>query len=132
MNKYVHGYSEYESNRLHDQADSLADLLHHDSIWEKNSLILEAACGIGAQTKIIAPKNINSKFISIDISNKSLEQAKNVVDKNGITNVEFQKADIFSLPYEDEHFDHIFFSYLLEHLPNPKWLDGFIKKHLQQ
>ena len=32
MNKYVHGYSDYEANRLHDQADSLADLLHYDSV----------------------------------------------------------------------------------------------------
>ena len=54
MNKYVHGYSDYEANRLHDQADSLADLLHYDSVWEKGSIILEAGCGIGAQTKIIA------------------------------------------------------------------------------
>ena len=125
MNKYVHGYSKYESNRLHDQADSLADLLHHDSIWEENSLILEAACGIGAQTKIIAPKNINSKFISIDISIKSLEEARNILTRNGIDNVEFQKADIFNLPYEDDYFDHIFFSYLLEHIPNP--VDALIK-----
>jgi SAM-dependent methyltransferase len=119
MNKYVHGYSAYESNRLHSQADSLADLLHHDSIWKKNSLILEAACGIGAQTKIIAPKNINSKFISIDISIESLEQAKIIADNNKINNVEFEEADIFELPYKDEHFDHIFLSYFLEHIPNP-------------
>ena len=74
MNKYVHGYSDYEANRLHDQADSLADLLHYDSVWEKGSIILEAGCGIGAQTKIVAPKNKNSKFISIDISLESLDK----------------------------------------------------------
>ena len=119
MNKYVHGYSSNESNRLHDQADSLDDLLHHDSIWEKKSLILEAGCCIGAQTKIIAPKNLSSKFISIDISIKSLDQAKAIVNTNKINNVEFQQADIFELPFQDEYFDHIFVSYLLEHIPNP-------------
>ena len=46
MNKYVHGYSDDEANRLHDQADSLADLLHYDSVWEKGSIILEAGCGL--------------------------------------------------------------------------------------
>ena len=106
MNKYVHGYSPDESNRLHDQADSLDDLLHHDSIWDKNSLILEAGCGIGAQTKIIAPKNLSSKFISIDISLKSLDQAKAIANTNKINNVEFQQADIFELPFQDEYFDH--------------------------
>jgi cyclopropane fatty-acyl-phospholipid synthase-like methyltransferase len=56
MNKYVHGYSDDEANRLHDQADSLADLLHYDSVWDEGSIILEAGCGIGAQTKIVAQK----------------------------------------------------------------------------
>ena len=45
MNKYIHGYSDDEANRLHDQADSLADLLHYDSVWEEGSIILEAGCG---------------------------------------------------------------------------------------
>ena len=125
MNKYVHGYSDYEANRLHDQADSLADLLHYDSVWEKGSIILEAGCGIGAQTKIVAPKNRNSKFVSIDIALKSLEQAKIIANTNKINNVEFQQADIFELPFDDEYFDHIFLSYLLEHIPNP--IDALIK-----
>lgn len=119
MNKYVHGYSDYEANRLHDQADSLAELLHYDSVWAKGSVILEAGCGIGAQTKIVAPKNLSSKFLSIDIALKSLEQAKIIINTNKINNVEFQQADIFELPYEDEYFDHIFLSYLLEHISNP-------------
>ncbi len=29
---YVHGYSPRESERLFDQADTLSDLLNHDSI----------------------------------------------------------------------------------------------------
>jgi len=119
MNKYVHGYSDYEANRLRDQADSLAELLHYDSVWAKGSVILEAGCGIGAQTKIVAPKNLSSKFLSIDIALKSLEQAKIIINTNKINNVEFQQADIFELPYEDEYFDHIFLSYLLEHISNP-------------
>ena len=114
MNKYVHGYSDYEANRLHDQADSLADLLHYDSVWEKGSIILEAGCGIGAQTKIVAPKNKNSKFISIDISLESLDQARNIADSNRIDNVVFQQANIFALPFGDEYFDHIFLSFVLE------------------
>ena len=87
MKKYVHGYSDDEANRLHDQANSLADLLHYDSVWEEGSIILEAGCGIGAQTKIIAPKNNNSKFISIDVSSESLDQAKIIADSNRINNV---------------------------------------------
>ena len=80
MSKYVHGYSEIEASRLNDQADSLANLLHYDSIWNDGSIILEAGCGVGAQTKTVAPKNKKSRFISIDISFDSVEQAKNLID----------------------------------------------------
>ena len=68
LNKFILGYSDYETNRLNNQAETLADLLHHDSVWDEGSIILEAGCGIGAQTKIVAPKNKNSSFVSIDIS----------------------------------------------------------------
>ncbi len=119
MNKYVHGYSPEEANRLNDQADSLAELIHHDSIWQEGSTILEAGCGVGAQIKTVAPKNNKSTFISIDISRESLDQASKLADNLGIDNVEFKQANIFDLPFEDEYFDHIFVCFVLEHLPNP-------------
>ncbi|MEO0896791.1 MAG: methyltransferase domain-containing protein [Bacteroidota bacterium] len=117
MNQYVHGYSDKEANRLNDQADSLAGLLHHDSLWEAGSIILEAGCGVGAQIKTVAPQNPESSFHSIDISHESIQQAQALANRSGIHNVSFQQADIFDLPFPDEHFDHIFVCFVLEHLP---------------
>jgi len=131
MDKYVHGYSQKEANRLNDQADSLADLIHHDSIWEKGSLILEAGCGVGAQTKTVALQNSDCNFISIDISEESVEEAKKLIQSKGITNVQFQVANIFDLPFEDEFFDHIFLCFVLEHLPNPHKALEFLKRKLK-
>jgi hypothetical protein len=48
--KYVHGYSDREALRLNDQADTLDDIIHNDTIFFKDSLVLEAGCGVGAQT----------------------------------------------------------------------------------
>ena len=76
MNQYVHGYSQREAQRLNDQANSIAALLHYDSVWPVGSMILEAGCGVGAQTKIVAPKNNQSQFISIDISSASIQDIK--------------------------------------------------------
>jgi ubiquinone/menaquinone biosynthesis C-methylase UbiE len=117
---YVHGYNERESVRLEDQANCLSDLLHEDSIFPKGSTILEAGCGVGAQTRIIAPKNPESKFISIDISDESLHQANALITSLNIHNVEFQTGNIFELKFQEESFDHIFVCFVLEHLPNPK------------
>lgn len=131
MNKYVHGYSDYEATRLKDQANSLADLLHHDSIWPDGSVVLEAGCGVGAQTVKVAPLNPKCQFISIDISEDSISSASNSIQSKGIKNVKFQIADIFDLPFEDDYFDHIFLCFVLEHLPNPKEALGNLKNKLK-
>jgi cyclopropane fatty-acyl-phospholipid synthase-like methyltransferase len=51
---YVHGYSDRENSRLCDQANTLTTLLHHDTIYLPGSRVLEAGCGVGAQTVILA------------------------------------------------------------------------------
>jgi ubiquinone/menaquinone biosynthesis C-methylase UbiE len=129
---YVHGYNERESVRLEDQANCLSDLLHEDSIFPKGSTILEAGCGVGAQTRIIAPKNPESKFISIDISDESLHQANALITSLNIHNVEFQTGNIFELKFQEESFDHIFVCFVLEHLPNPKDALAALKRILKK
>jgi len=117
---YVHGYSSIESQRLSDQANTLSNLLHHDTIFQPPGLVLEAGCGTGAQTVIIASQNPACKFISIDISEQSLAIAENNMKKQNIRNVEFRTADVFNLPFDEESFDHLFICFLLEHLPEPQ------------
>lgn len=116
--KYVHGYTEREARRLEDQANTLTELLHHDSFWSPGDLILEAGCGVGSQTKIVAAQNPESKFISIDISNESLQKAKKLIASMELKNVTIEEADIFNLPYPDAYFDHILVCFVLEHLSN--------------
>ena len=117
---YIHGYSEEETRRLNDQAQTISDLLHWDSIWEDGSFILEAGCGVGAQTKIISSKNPKSNFIAIDLYEKSLSKARETISEANLNNVEFQQADIFDLPFKNKSFDHIFVCFVLEHLSKPQ------------
>jgi SAM-dependent methyltransferase len=119
-NGYVHGYSVRESERLADQARTLTDLLHHDTPYPAGSRVLEAGCGIGAQTVILAKHSPGALITSVDISEESLNRAQEKVRQEGITNVEFRQADIFSLPFEPGSFDHIFVCFVLEHLTDPR------------
>jgi len=116
---YVHGYSNRENSRLHDQANTLTELLHHDTIYPPGSRVLEAGCGVGAQTVILARNSPEASIISIDISNESIEKARQLADNEGLKNVAFQVADIFELPFKDETFEHVFICFVLEHLKNP-------------
>lgn len=116
---YVHGYSARENERLMDQATTLTELLHNDTKYPAGALVLEAGCGVGAQTITLLKNSPNARFICIDISDESLQAAKNSIESAGFNNATFQKADLFNLPFEDNHFDHIFVCFVLEHLKNP-------------
>ncbi len=116
---YVHGYSQREDRRLRDQAGTLADLLHHDTHYPAGSRVLEAGCGVGAQTVILAKNSPKTRFTSVDISPDSLKAASAAVQRAGFSNVTFQTADIFHLPFAKASFDHVFACFVLEHLREP-------------
>lgn len=130
--KYVHGYSQKEGKRLSDQANILNPLLHNDSVFPKNSKILEIGCGTGSQTIIIAPKNPTCHFVSMDISDVSLKKANKKIDSLKIKNVSFQTGDIFDMPFKAESFDHIFVCFVLEHLSAPVQALIRLKKMLKK
>ena len=118
-NRYVHGYSPRESDRLADQARTLTDLLHHDTNYPEGSKVLEAGCGIGAQTVILARNSPGALITSVDISPDSIQRASARIEAEGITNVTFRQGDLFQLPFAEESFDHIFVCFVLEHLADP-------------
>lgn len=116
---YVHGYSTRENIRLIDQATTLTELLHNDTVYPAGSRVLEAGCGVGAQTVILAKNSPKAHFTSIDISPTSLQAATAAIAQANLRNVTFQNADIFALPFPEESFDHIFVCFVLEHLKDP-------------
>jgi len=117
--KYVHGYDQRENIRLKDQALTLVELLHSDTSYPAGSLVLEAGCGIGAQTVTLAANSPSAVITSVDISMESLAKAGRKTDALGLKNVRFQQADIFELPFGPGSFDHIFVCFVLEHLNEP-------------
>jgi ubiquinone/menaquinone biosynthesis C-methylase UbiE len=116
---YVHGYDSRESVRLQDQATTLVDLLHRDTVYPAESQVLEAGCGVGAQTLTLARNSPMAQITSIDISADSMNEARRKTQAAGLKNVQFQQADILALPFGKETFDHIFVCFVLEHLSNP-------------
>jgi len=84
---YVHGYDPREYLRLQDQASTLADLLHSDTFFPAGSRVLEAGCGVGAQTVSLAAKSPGASITSIDISAESVVKARQRVETAGFSNV---------------------------------------------
>jgi SAM-dependent methyltransferase len=129
--RYVHGYHPRENERLQDQAGTLVDLLHSDTAYPAKSTVLEVGCGVGAQTVTLAQRSPDARFTSVDISADSLAEAKRRAFRAGVTNVEFELADIFELPFRAESFDHVFVCFVLEHLSRPLEALAILKNLLQ-
>lgn len=116
---YVHGYDSHANARLYDQARTLVDLLHSDTSYPPGSVVLEAGCGVGAQTVTLARKSPGARFMSVDISADSIAEATRRTDAAGLTNVQFRQANLLALPFDAESFDHVFVCFVLEHLSRP-------------
>jgi SAM-dependent methyltransferase len=129
--EYVHGRSSKEETRLFDQANTLSELLHHDTRYPQGVSVLEAGCGVGAQTIILAKNNPGVQFTSLDIAFDSIKKAKALISREGVTNVDFHAGDIFILPFDENAFDHIFVCFVLEHLTDPLNALHSLKSHLK-
>lgn len=116
---YVHGYDDHESMRLQDQAGTLEALLHADTRFPAGSAVLEAGCGVGAQTVPLIRNSPGANLTCIDISAASLAEAAARVDAAGLGAPRFRQADIHALPFANASFDHVFVCFVLEHLARP-------------
>src|ERR1017187_6147997 len=89
---YVHGYSGGEAERLTDQADVLAALLHDGIAFPAGDSVLEPGCGVGSQTVHLAARSPGVRIVALDVSPASLTQARRRVADAGFSNVTFQRG----------------------------------------
>ncbi|WP_237479918.1 methyltransferase domain-containing protein [Lichenibacterium dinghuense] len=119
MRDYVHGYEGPEGTRLLDQARTLEDLLHGGTSYPPGSAVLEAGCGVGAQTVALARRSPGARFTAVEIDAGSLARAEARAREAGIESVAFLHADATALPVPAASFDGAFVCFLLEHLRDP-------------
>ncbi len=96
---YVHGYRPRENTRLHDQADTLAELLHGDTGFPAGRAVLEVGCGVGAQTVTVAERSPGAALTAIDLSAASLAAARKRARDAGHRDITFVQADVHTLPH---------------------------------
>ncbi len=118
---YVHGYSPSEKARLGDQADTLAELLHHDTHYPAGTRVLEAGSGVGAQTVHLLERSPDAHFTCVDREPSSLAAARAALAAHprAAVQVTFVEADVLHLPFQAASFDHAFVCFVLEHLARP-------------
>lgn len=83
----------------------------------KSGNVLEAGCGPGVFLEVLANDFPNLSITGIDLSDERIEQAN--LKLAGKSNAKAIKADIYHLPFPDNHFDFIYSRFLYEYLDNP-------------
>jgi SAM-dependent methyltransferase len=81
--------------------------------------VVDLGCGPATQLGMIARLNPDSQFLGVDFSDEMLERARNHVAAEGLTNVQFHKADMTQLGFlADSSVDAVYSTVALHHLPN--------------
>lgn len=115
---YTHGHPEsvLRSHRRRTAANSAAFLLPH---LRSDMTLLDVGCGPGTVTVDLAERLTQGSVIGVDASDDVLEAARGLADAHGTTNITFEHANAYELPFEDHSFDVVFAHQLLQHLSDP-------------
>ncbi|MEG4516379.1 MULTISPECIES: methyltransferase domain-containing protein [unclassified Microcoleus] len=76
-------------------------------IETKGKVILDAGCGSGYKSLILAEANPGAKIVGIDLSEESVKLARQRLQYHGFENMEFHALSIEELPSLNQQFDYI-------------------------
>jgi len=87
-------------------------------IETEGKVILDAGCGSGYKSLILAEANPGAKIVGIDLSEESVKLARERLQYHGIENIEFHALSIEELPSLNQQFDYINCDEVLYLLPD--------------
>jgi len=94
-------------------------LRYQKIIKKEDSIILDAGCGSGYKSLVLAEANPGAKIIGIDISEESVKLARQRLQYHGFENVNFYVMPLEDLPALGMKFDYINIDEVLYLLPDP-------------
>ncbi|KAF3886318.1 MULTISPECIES: class I SAM-dependent methyltransferase [Nostocales] len=100
-------------------------------IESKEKVILDAGCGTGYKSLVLAQANPEAKIVGIDISEESIKLARHRLAYHGYDNAEFYVLPVEDLPKLNYKFDYINCDELLYLFPNPAIALQAMKEVLQ-
>ncbi|KAK0921270.1 hypothetical protein LTS16_004903 [Friedmanniomyces endolithicus] len=81
--------------------------------------LLDVGCGSGTISTSLAALIPSGSVTATDISPAILARAADLAAQAGVSNIVFQEADIYALPFADGTFDVVHASMVLSHLSDP-------------
>lgn len=133
--KYIHGYTEWEQNRLLDQNDVLSKYIYHNLDFSQSQHALEIGSGVGAQMLYLLKKYPNLKITGMDIDADQIAKASDLFMENGISPDRYRllvmdiEDDSWLPILKNDHIDVVYTVWVLEHLNNPSQLIRRLFEH---
>ncbi|MDA0768856.1 MAG: methyltransferase domain-containing protein [Chloroflexi bacterium] len=81
--------------------------------------LLDCGCGPGSITVGLAERVAPGQVIGIDVGESSIALAQRLAVERGVTNVRFEVASAYELPFPENTFDAVFSHNMPEHLQDP-------------
>ncbi|MFM7428069.1 MAG: class I SAM-dependent methyltransferase [Elainella sp.] len=94
-------------------------LRHRRVVDTRDKVILDAGCGSGYKALMLAEANPGAKIVGIDLSEQSVNLARQRLQYHGFDNAEFHQLAIEDLPQLGQKFDYINCDEVLYILPDP-------------
>ncbi|MBC5993039.1 class I SAM-dependent methyltransferase [Pontibacter cellulosilyticus] len=120
--KYLHGYSEEEQQRLYKQARFMENKIYSDIDFSTVSNLLEVGCGVGAQSEILLRRFPHIHLTGLDYSEKQIKQAESYLSAIPYATNRYTllQGNAMDMNFDSQaQFDGAFLCWVLEHIPEP-------------
>ncbi len=116
--RYTHGHSPavLAAHSLRTAQNSAAFLLPQ---LQDGHRLLDIGCGPGTITVDLADLIDPGEAVGVDQVEAVLDEARALAEQRGQSNVRFECADAYDLPFDDGSFDVVFAHQVLQHLARP-------------
>lgn len=110
-------WARYPGDLVKEAADIVVERFEKNAIpldVFKGKTVLDSGCGAGRYSCALAKLGA-AKVIGLDFGDDGLEQGRRLAEGSNISNVEFVKGDLRSMPFEDASFDFVFSNGVAHH-----------------
>ena len=129
---YLHGYSEWERERLHRQARFLEPAVHDRLPFRRRLRLIEVGAGVGAQTEILLRHFPELHVTGVEVNDAQIAEARRFLATVPWATGRYAivKGDATRLDFPSESFDCAFLCWVLEHVSDPARVLGEVRRVL--